>query len=99
MALWGWCEDDWWLRTVYCVSPQSLAAQADRPCLTSLPTEGIPGSAQQVIQVDRDTVLVSFERECLGSGLGGSSRPEHGKHGATSFAFPLSPIPSTLVNH
>ncbi|XP_032138812.1 mitogen-activated protein kinase kinase kinase kinase 2 isoform X12 [Sapajus apella] len=27
-----------------------------------VPPEGIPGSAQQVIQVDRDTVLVSFER-------------------------------------
>ncbi|XP_077818369.1 mitogen-activated protein kinase kinase kinase kinase 2 isoform X11 [Macaca mulatta] len=27
-----------------------------------IPPEGIPGSAQQVIQVDRDTVLVSFER-------------------------------------
>lgn len=26
------------------------------------PPEGIPGSAQQVIQVDRDTVLVTFER-------------------------------------
>lgn len=40
-----------------------LVAQPTRPCLSSLPTEGIPGSAQQVIQVDRDTVLVSFERE------------------------------------
>ncbi|XP_032009205.2 mitogen-activated protein kinase kinase kinase kinase 2 isoform X2 [Hylobates moloch] len=27
-----------------------------------IPPEGIPGSAQQVIQVDRDTILVSFER-------------------------------------
>ncbi|KAM9222002.1 mitogen-activated protein kinase kinase kinase kinase 2 isoform 5-T5 [Dugong dugon] len=27
-----------------------------------IPPEGIPGSAQQVIQVDRDTVLVSFQR-------------------------------------
>ncbi|KAM4848746.1 mitogen-activated protein kinase kinase kinase kinase 2 isoform X2 [Urocitellus parryii] len=27
-----------------------------------IPPEGIPGPAQQVIQVDRDTVLVSFER-------------------------------------
>lgn len=32
------------------------------PCLPSLPADGLPGSAQQVIQVDRDTVLVCFDR-------------------------------------
>ncbi|KAB0404114.1 hypothetical protein E2I00_008867, partial [Balaenoptera physalus] len=30
-----------------------------------LPPEGLPGSAQQVIQVDRDTVLVCFDRRSL----------------------------------
>lgn len=34
--------------------------------LPSLPIEGLPGSAQQVVQVDRDTVLVCFDRECPG---------------------------------
>ncbi|XP_025142406.2 mitogen-activated protein kinase kinase kinase kinase 2 isoform X2 [Bubalus bubalis] len=33
-----------------------------RLCLPSLTAEGFPGSAQQVIQVDRDTVLVCFDR-------------------------------------
>jgi mitogen-activated protein kinase kinase kinase kinase 2 len=45
-----------------------------RSCLLSLSTEGIPGSAQQVIQVDRDTVLVSFERECPWNGGAGEPR-------------------------
>ena len=43
---------------------QSGAGGSARPCLPSLPAEGLPGSAQQVIQVDRDTVLVCFDREC-----------------------------------
>lgn len=58
-----------WFRIGCSMSPQSLGcwsgmvAQPAKLCLSSLPTEGVPGSAQQVIQVDRDTVLVSFERE------------------------------------
>lgn len=43
---------------------QSGAGGSARLCLPSLPAEGLPGSAQQVIQVDRDTVLVCFDREC-----------------------------------
>uniref|UniRef100_A0A8C2R7V1 Non-specific serine/threonine protein kinase n=1 Tax=Capra hircus TaxID=9925 RepID=A0A8C2R7V1_CAPHI len=40
----------------------SGAGGSARPCLPSLTAEGFPGSAQQVIQVDRDTVLVCFDR-------------------------------------
>lgn len=65
LALPGCCEND------MCSWPRpsssrghSGAADSARPCLLSLPAEGLPGSAQQVIQVDRDTVLVCFDREC-----------------------------------
>ena len=55
---------------------QSGAGSSARLCLPSLTAEGFPGSAQQVIQVDRDTVLVCFDRECSwdqGQGVGGGS--------------------------
>lgn len=45
----GGPQRGWWL------------SRARLPCL---PAEGLPGTAQQVIQVDRDTVLVCFDREC-----------------------------------
>ncbi|ELR57576.1 Mitogen-activated protein kinase kinase kinase kinase 2, partial [Bos mutus] len=43
------------------LTPDILIPPA-RPCLPFLTAEGFPGSAQQVIQVDRDTVLVCFDR-------------------------------------
>lgn len=52
------------------LGPQILLGTAEgsegsaKSHIPSPPAEGLPGSAQQVIQVDRDTVLVCFDREC-----------------------------------
>ncbi|KAK2506657.1 hypothetical protein MC885_011342 [Smutsia gigantea] len=45
-------------RVVFHVLPLEAALTPD----ILIPPEGLPGSAQQVIQVDRDTVLVCFDR-------------------------------------